>query len=199
MTMANGTSTHNGDKKLAWKPRKTSTEIKPDAPEGEWEALIPKGKCKVLVTQNGDPRLLIPFKLVTANDDRNEAHQGSEVTFSVIIFDDEDAEKRRGANMMKTRLRSLCNALDIDFGEVYPTEVNEPSDFDPLFAAIEGKRITIWTTHSKRLNAQTGEEQTDTEVRFAKPGSGLKTVSKDSDEDEDDRPAKTKKKVTARR
>jgi hypothetical protein len=178
------------DKKLAWKPRNTSTEIKPDAPEGEWEAQIPKGKCQVKVTQKGDPRLIIPFKLVTANDEKNEAHQGAEVGFSVIIFDDEDPEKRRGANMMKTRLRNLCNACDVDFGEVYPTTVEKPEDFNDLFAAIEGKRLTIWTVNTKRVNETSGEEQTDTEIRFTKPGSGLVTKKADNDDDEDEKPAK---------
>lgn len=197
MNMANGTTSHGGEKKLAWSPRKTSTEIKPDAPEGEWEAQIPKGKCKVTVTQKGDPRLVIPFKLVTANDEKNEAHQGAEVSFSVIIFDDEDPEKRRGANMMKTRLRNLCIACDVDFGEVYPTEVTEPSDFDILFGALEGKKLTIWTVNTKRRNEQTGEEQTDTEIRFSKPGAGL--VTKGADDEADERPKAKAKGKTARK
>ena len=197
--MANSASTQNSkDKKRSWKPRKTSTEIKPDAPDDEWEDPIPKGKCKVLVTQKGDPRLVIPFKLVTANDEKNESHQGSEVSVSIIIFDDEDPEKRRGANMMKTRLRNLCNALDVDFGEVYPTEVNSEEDFDPLFAAIEGQKLTVWTVNSKRINESTGEEQTDTDVRFSKPGSGLATKGKDDEDEEDVKPAKNAKKTTRR-
>jgi hypothetical protein len=186
MNMANGTQTHGngrgGEKKLAFKPRKTSTEIKPDAPEGEWEALIPKGKCKMLVTKNGDPRLIIPFKLEHAADEKNESFQGSEVAHSIIIFDEDDATKRRGANMMKQRLRALCNALDIDVGHVYPEEVSSEEDFRPLFDALEGSKLTIWTTHSKRL-AESGEEITDTEVRFSKPGSGLVTKGNDDDDD----------------
>jgi hypothetical protein len=185
MVMANGTQTQ--EKKLQFKPRKSSTEIQPDAPEGEWESLIPKGKCKVLVTQKGDPRLIIPFKLEKAEDEKNEPFQGSEVSMSIIIFDDADPEKRRGANMMKGRLRALCEAADLDFGEVYPTEVNDASDFDPLFRALEGKRLTVWTVHTKRT-AESGEEVTDTEVRFKKPGAGL--VTKGASDDDDERPGK---------
>jgi hypothetical protein len=179
MAMANGTATQ--EKKLQFKPRKTSTEIQPDAPEGEWEFLIPKGKCKVLVTQAGDPRLIIPHKLEKAADEKNEAHQGSEVNQAVIIFDDEDAEKRRGANMMKGRLRALCEAVDVDFGEVYPTDVGDASAFDPLFRALEGKRGTCWTVHTTRV-AGSGETVTDTEIRYRKPGAGLVTKGADDDE-----------------
>jgi hypothetical protein len=200
--MANGThetNRHgNGEKKLAFKPRKTSTEIKPDAPEGEWEAQIPKGKCKMLITQKGDPRLIVPFKLLTAADEKNESFQGSEVSLSIIIFDDEDATKRRGANMMKQRLRSLCTALDIDMGEVYPTEVTSEEDFRPLFDALEGQKLTIWTVHSKRI-AESGEELTDTDVRFAKPGAGLVTKSKEEEEEEEEAPRKVQKGGKARR
>ena len=177
------------DKKLQFKPRKSSTENIPDAPEGEWEALIPKGKCKVTVTQKLDPRLIIPFKLEKAEDEKNETFLGSEVSMSVIIFDDSDNEKRRGANMMKDRLRNLCNACDVDFGDVYPTDIESEEDFKPLFSALEGKRLTIWTIHTTRQN-DSGETITDTEIRFKKPGSGL--VTKGADADDDDKPGKKK-------
>ena len=175
------------EKVLAFKPRKTSTEIVPDAPEGEWESRIPKGKCKVTVTQKGDPRLIIPFKLEKAADEKNEPFQGSEVSLSIIVFDEEDNEKRRGANMMKSRLRALCEAVDVEWEEVYPSEVKEPADFDPLFRALEGKTLTIWTMHTTRTN-ESGETITDTEVRFKKPGAGL--VTRGADSDDDDKPAK---------
>jgi hypothetical protein len=185
MTMANGTQTQ--DKRLQFKPRKSSKENIPDAPEGGWKFLIPKGKCKVTVTANGDPRLLITHKLVEALDEKNESHQGSEVTQSVIIFDDEDNEKRRGANMMKDRLRAMCEALEVDFGDVYPEEINSADDFIPLFKAIEGQSGTCWTVHTSRQNAS-NETVTDTEIRYKEPGKGL--VTKGADSDDDDRPGK---------
>ena len=180
-------SKHMPEKVLAFKPRKTSTEIVPDAPEGEWESRIPKGKCKMTVTQKGDPRLIIPFKLEKADDEKNEPFQGSEVSMSIIVFDEEDNEKRRGANMMKGRLRALCEAVEVDWEELYPTEVSKAEDFDPLFRALEGKTLTIWTVHTTRTN-DSGETITDTEVRFKKPGAGL--VTKGAVSDDDEKPSK---------
>lgn len=177
--------------KLKFKARKTSSE-NTYVPQGEWEALIPKGKCRVSETGNGDPKLIIPFKLLTAAEEANEGHQGAEVPMSVVIFDDvSDPTKQRGANMMKDRLRGLCNAIDVDFGDVYPAEM-DPEHKDGfggcgrLFNAIEGKKLTIWTVHSSRDN--NGETITDVEIRFKKPGSGL--VTKAAEGGEEDRPAK---------
>ncbi len=184
--MANGTQTQ----KLQFKPRKTSTEIVPDAPEGEWQFLIPKGKCRVSKTQKEDPQLFIPHKLEKAEDEKNESFQGSEVSLRIVIFDDEDPERRRGANMMKQRLRALCEAVDVDINEVYPTEVNDASDFDKLFHALEGKKGTCWTVHTKRA-VDSGEDITDTEIRYRKPGSGLVTKGA-SDDDSEERPGKRK-------
>jgi hypothetical protein len=190
MPMANGTATQQ-EGKLRFKPRKTSTEQIPDAPEGEWEALIPKGKCKFTVTQNGDPRIIIPFKLVKAEDEKNETYQNSEVNLQVIIFDDEDNEKRRAANMSKGRLRALCEACDIVFGDVYPSEVSTEHDFDKLFAAVEGKKVQVWTVHTTYTN-QSNETVQQTEIRFKEPGAGLVTKGVEADDD-DGRPGKAKR------
>jgi hypothetical protein len=169
--------------KLEFKPRKTSAEIKPDAPPGEWTALIPKGKCKVKKTAKDDPMLVIPFKLKEAHDEKNESHQGSEVTMMVVIFDDSDSERLRASNMMKGRLRGLCEALDLDFADLYPDgEISSSAAFDKLFAAIEGQELRIWTLNSTRKGAN-GDDITDTEIRFKAPGSGLSTP-KESDEEE---------------
>ena len=185
------------EKVLQFKPRKSSHENIPDAPEGEWEARIPKGLCKVMVTQKGDPRLIIPFKLEKAADEKNVTYQGSQVQMSVIIFDDEDNEKRRGANMMKDRLRNLCNAIDVDFKEVYPEEIKDAGDFAALFHAIEGKTLTIWTQHSSRTT-ESGEVLVDTEIRFKKPGAGLVIKGTEKDDD-DDRPGRGKGKANGKR
>lgn len=192
--MANGTATQ--DKKLQFRPRTSSPELKPDAPEGGWDALIPRGKCKVTVTQKGDPRLIIPFQLEKAHEEKNEKFQKSEVQFTAIVFDDEDPERRRGANMMKGRLRALCEACEVDFAEVYPTTIESAEDFDKLFSAIEGKKLPIWTVHTKR-EVESGEMVTDTEIRFRKPGSGL--VTKEVDGDDEERPGKHKARKSARR
>lgn len=167
MNMANGTTTQ--DRKLSWKPRKSSKDVLPDAPVGEWEASVLK-KCKVTVTQKGDPRILIPFRLDKAMEEENEKYQGATVTLAIIFFDEEDSEKVRGSNMMKGRLRALCEALDVNYDEVYPENIESEEDFRPLFDAIEGKKgFTLWTVHNKRT-LESGEEVLDTEVRFSKPG-----------------------------
>ena len=194
MNMANGTQTHD-DKKLSWKPRKLSKEILPDAPEGEWEARIPKGKSKVTVTQKGDPRILISFKLEKAADEENEKFQGAEVTFSAIIFDEEDPDRRRASNMMKGRLRALCEWAGVELADVFPEECNSPEDFKALFDAVEGSTGTVWTVHSKR-KAESGEEMTDTEVRFSKPGGGAQARR---EEESDDRGSKKKTAKKGRR
>lgn len=192
MTMSNGTQ----DQKLQFKPRKIAKVQQPDAPEGEWGARIPKGKCKMLITRAGDPRLIIPFKLEKAEDEANEKYQGAEVQLSIIVFDVEDATKRKGSNMMVGRLRALCETVDVEFDEVYPDEVTDKSDFDKLFTALEGKTLTIWTVHTTR-KVESGETITDTEIRFKKPGAGL--VTKGADKDEDEAPARGKKTAGRRR
>ena len=194
--MANGTATT--DKKLQFKPRKSSHEQQPDAPQGGWSGRILKGKCKVTVTQNGDPRLLIPIKLEKAMEEENENFQGAEVTFSATVFDDNDADKRRAANINKRELSALCTACGVDFSEVYPTEINSADDFTPLFKALEGQTLDLWTVHTT-YTAQSGEAVNKTDIRFKKPGAGLVTKSADDDEDEDERPGKKKPAAKARR
>jgi hypothetical protein len=187
MTMSNGTQ----DKTLLYTPRKTSTEIKPDAPEGEWEFVIPKGKCLVKTTQAGDPRLIIPHKLVSASTEGNEGFAGAEVNQAIIIFDDNDAEKVKGANMFKRRCRSMCEAVGLDFGEVYPTELRGiRGEFDSFFAALEGKKGTCWTVNSTRKMAS-NEEVTDTEIRYSAPGAGLRPRAVEGGDD-DERPGSRK-------
>jgi hypothetical protein len=175
----------NGAQKLQFKPRKTSTEIQPDAPEGGWKARIVKGKSKVTVTQNGDPRLVVPMKLETAHEEKNEKFQGVEVQFGAIVFDDADDSKRRAANINKRELRALIEACGEDFADVYPTSVESAADFDPIIEAIEGKTLDVWTVHSS-YTAASGEEVNKIEIRFKKPGGGLVTKSSD---DEDEAPA----------
>jgi hypothetical protein len=188
MTMSNGTTQ---DKTLLYKPRKTSTEIKPDAPEGEWEFSVPRGQCKMIVTQNGDPRLIIPHQLDTAATEGNEGFQKAIVNQSIIIFDDNDAERIKGANMMKRRLRALCEAVGLDFGEVYPAELTgRKGEFDGLFQSLEGKKGTCWTVNKTR-KMSSNEEVTDTEIQYSAPGAGLRAKPVESD-DSDDRPGSRK-------
>src|SRR5208282_839039 len=125
------------EKKLSFKPRSSSAETRPDAPEGHWDFTIPKGGIKITKTQKEDPQISIQHKLTKAHDDKNEGFQGGVVTQRIIFFDDSDSTKVRGANAQKTRLRSLCEMVDVDYGEVYPTEIKDEDSFLPLIKALE--------------------------------------------------------------
>jgi hypothetical protein len=86
-------------------------------------------------------------------------------------------------------MRGLCEALDIDFGDVYPEELDSIDDLTPLIEAIEGKSVTIWTVHRKSVMAS-GEEMVNVDIRFKAPGTGL--VTKGDTEDDDERRGKGK-------
>ena len=191
MPPTNGrTETNSTGRKLTYKPHKFDHEIKPDAPVGEWEATILRGKVKPGQTQGGDPRLNINFRLDKAIEEENATHQGSEVTLRVIWFDEEDSSKRRGANMNKRRLFQLCDWAEVD-RDVLPTTIESEDDFKDLIEALEGKKGTIWTTH--RTREQDGEKITDVEVSFVKPGGGLlKGDSEDEEEEPEEKPAPKK-------
>jgi len=183
MTMSNGTT-----QRLQFKPRKATLENRPDAPEGGWKFLIPKGSCKVTATSKGDPQLIIPHKLVEALDEKNDVFQGSQVAQRVIFFDEADPERLRASNMSKDRLRHLCTAVDVEFADVYPTEINDASSFDALIKALEGTQGTCWTVHTSR-QMDGGEMVTDTEIRYREPKAGLVTKGA-ADDDNDERPSK---------
>lgn len=196
--MANGTAQQ--ESRIKFKPRTTTHEVQPDAPEGEWQGRILKGKSKALVTQKGDPRVLFQIKLEKAEDEKNEKYQGAEVTNSILFFDDEDPERKRAANMMKSRLRALCEAVDVEYADVYPTDIRDDHPdkvfgFRKLFDALEGKTLHLWTRHNRRTQ-ESGEEVVDTEISFRAPGAGLVTRSEETDEDE--RPGRKAKKGARR-
>lgn len=190
---SNGMATQ--ESRIKFKPRTTTHEIQPDAPEGEWQARILKGKSKALVTQKGDPRLILAIKLEKAEDEKNEKFQGAEVSFSVIFFDDDDPERKRACNLMKGRLRGLCEAVDVEYADVYPTDIRDDHPdkvfgFSKLFTALEGKTLHLWTRHNRRAQ-ESGEEVVDTEIAFRAPGAGL--VTKTEDTDDEDRPGRKAK------
>jgi hypothetical protein len=186
MVMSNGQT-----QRIQFKARKTATEVRPDAPEGGWNALIQKGKTKVTVTapdKGGDPVLIVSFQLLEAHDEKNESFNKSVITQRVTFYDVNDAERRKAANMNLQWVRGLCEKLDIDFSKVYPAELNDESDLEPLINAIEGQRLELWTVHRKSVS-QSGEEMINVDIRFKKPGSGLATAKKDDEDEESERPA----------
>jgi hypothetical protein len=193
--MANGAQAQ----KIQFKPRKTVTEIQPDAPEGEWEVTIPKGRSKIFATapeKGGDPGINWEFKLLKAEDEKNESFQGSTINQRTTFYDQSDSARRKAANMQLQWMRGLCEACDVDFSEVYPESLESSDDLSPLIDALEGKSLTIWTVHRKSTTAS-GEEMLNVDIRFKKPGAGL--VSKTEDDDDNDRPGKKPAKKGGRR
>ena len=192
MAMANGM--HTQEKRIQFKKRATVTQILPDAPEGGWDAIIPKGSCQIS-EKNGDPVLSFKIKLVKAHEEANESSQGVELRQRITFYDPADHE-RKGAGSMNYRFaRGLCKAVDADFEEVYPTTIESSDDLQKLAGAIEGTEFEMWTVHRK--SQFNGEDMVNVDVRFAKPGAGL--VTKGADDEDEDRPGKKPAKKAARR
>jgi hypothetical protein len=201
MAMSNGTQQQQ-QARMKFKPRTSSLENHPDAPEGGWEFTIPKGKCKVSTTQKGDPQVAIPHKLVKAMDEHNESFQGAEVMQRYIAFDETTAEGKKNSNMQKDRLRQLCAAVDLEFADVFPTEIDEKHPdgsygFRKLIAALEGVTGQCWTVHRSSMR-DSGEVTVNTNVVYREPGAGLVTRSEDTGDD-DERPGKKASKKGSRR
>ena len=138
-------------------------EIAPDAPAGEWEASIPRGKCKVQPTKEDHyPMLIVPIRL-DKTDETDEAYEkalGAELSSMIVFFGDEKAQC--GLVCRELRLRQLCEAADVDL-DVIPKVIEDPeNDLEPLIRALEGKKLTVWTVLTTRKD--TGEVVTD--VRF---------------------------------
>lgn len=187
MVMANGTQTH--EKKIQFKPRKTVTEILPDAPEGGWDMLIPKGSVKLTQTaaeKGGDPVLNLAIKLVKAHEEANESYQGVSLRQRITFYDQTDTERRGAATMNYRFAKGLCDALELDFSDVYPSEITSSDDLLPFIAAIEGKPFEAWTVHRK--SEYNGETMVNIDVRFKKPGVGL--VTKSAEDDDEERPGR---------
>lgn len=199
------TSDQQNGKKMTYKKVSFDVnEIAPDAPEGEWKASIPRGKCKVQPTKEDRyPMIIIPVRLdKTDEEGANYAKAlGTELSAMVVFFDD---EKAKAARMSKLRLRQICEALDIDL-DLIPKEITDPdNDLEPLIRALEGqKNFTVWTKHQTRRD--TGEVVT--ELLFNNPKGVLKSASDDDDddsnsdrdEDEDEKPSKPVKKAPAKK
>lgn len=185
--------TANAEAKLNFKPRVSGAVNLPDAPEGGWKAHIPKGSSKVTATQAGDPQIHITFRLVTALEPANVTHQGAEIVQRSFVPDDADVSKRKGANMQRGWRMALCKALNVKYEEVWPdmSKGGNEHSFDKFIAAIEGKDLVIYTTNSKRT-MQSGEEVTNTDVRFTKPGAPLSAPLAVAD-DNPDRPSAKKR------
>jgi hypothetical protein len=172
-----------GQKRMDYKRVKFNIdEIAPDAPAGEWEVSIPRGKCKVQPTKEDHyPMLIVPIRL-DKTDETDEVYEkalGAELSAMIVFFGN---EKARAARMSKLRLRQLCEAADVDL-DVVPKELEDPeNDLEPLIRALEGKKFTAWTVLQTRKD--TGEVVT--ELRFQNPNKALTAAGDDDDEDENE-------------
>lgn len=192
MSMANGTAQQSSSSKggkLHFKHVKSTPDTRPTIPADKWhDSTMPRGRFKVTETKNQDPMLTIPIKLGRPENDEHESYTGAEENLRVIFYGDDAGDKTRLANMNKLSLRALCEAVEVDYDEVYPASIETEDDFEPLISALEGKKIPeLWTTH-RVGKMQSGEEIINIDIRFKEPGSGF--AKRDEEEEVAAKPAK---------
>ena len=163
-------------------------EIPPDAPAGEWSASIPRNKCKIQPTNEHKlPMVIVPIRLDATEEDGDEFQRALGAELAVfLVFGGKDA---RAEKMAKLNIRQFCEAIDFDLDDL-PKKITSEDDLEAFVKAIEGKKLTVWTTVQVRRD--TGEEVTN--IKFSDP-KALKTPKggdEDDDDDEDEKPAKGK-------
>jgi hypothetical protein len=181
--------------KIQFKPRSLSHEQRPDAPEGKWEAIIPKGKskpCQTAPEKGGDPGILVMVKLEKADKEENESFQGAFIPLRIYFYDGNDSEKRRGANANLRTAMDLAEACELELSDVYPDEIRSEQDLLDIIDKLEGKRFDVWTAHRKGTMPN-GDPTINVDLRFKEPGAGLQTRSASGDED--DKPSNGKAKT----
>jgi hypothetical protein len=171
-------------------------EIAPDAPAGEWQVSIPRGKCKVQPTKEDHfPMIIVPIRL-DGTDEDDEAFQkalGTELS-TFLVF---GAKTPRGERMCKLRIREICEAADVDLDLIPKKLGDDPeNELEPLIRALEGKKFTAWT----KLQARKDTGEVVTEISFRDLNKLLTTSADDDDDDGDDEDkpaARTGKKKTS--
>jgi hypothetical protein len=171
----------NDQKKMQYKPVVYDVEdIAPDAPAGEWQMSIPRGKCKIQPTREDHfPMVVVPIRLDKTEEDEEifEKALGTELTVFLVF----GGKSPRAERLSKLRVRQACELLDIDL-DIIPKKLTENAEdeLQPFVRALEGKKFTGWTILRDR--SDTGE--TVTEVSFVNPSRAL--VATDSEEDDED-------------
>jgi len=171
-------------KKMEYKKVKFDVnEILPDAPAGEWEAIIPRGKCKIQPTKDDHfPMIIVPIRLEKTQEEGEEYEKalGTELS-TFLVF---GAKTPRGEKLSKLRIRQICEAADVDL-DLIPKEIGDDpdSELEPLIRALEGKKFPIWTALKERKD--TGE--ITSEIFFSDPNRRL-TAGDDEEEEEESAP-----------
>jgi hypothetical protein len=176
------TSTSN-QKKMEYKRVSFDiNEIAPDAPAGEWQASIPRGKCKIQPTKEDHfPMIIVPIRLDSTEED-DESFQkalGTELS-TFLVF---GSKSPRGERMAKLRIREICEAADVDLDLIPKKLGDDPeNELEPLIRALEGKKFTVWT----KLQARKDTGEVVTEISFRDMNKLLTTGADDDDDDDND-------------
>lgn len=189
MQNGNGNTTIRNNKRIAY----NASAILPDAPEGEWQATVVRGKSKVSVTKEGEgnPMVTFNFRLDTAETEDNATYQGTTLPKYISFVADNDGSIPAFAKRnTKMDLRALSAECGFDLA-IIPDEMSLDveelkAQLAPFIDAVEGKSFTIWTKHrDDRRNP--GLKQVD--VVLTRPGSSFgggasSTLARAEDEDE---------------
>ena len=182
---SNGTQTHGKRMEYKQVDNFDVNDIAPDAPVGEWQVSIPRGKCKVQPTKEEKlPLLIVPIRLDKTDEEGEEFQKalGSELA-KMFTF---GMSNPRADRQMKRELRQLCEAADVDL-DIIPKKLRDPeNDLEPLIRAFEGKKFTAWTKH--RVRKDTGETIVD--VLVQNPNAPIRASGEDGEEEEEERPAR---------
>lgn len=172
-----------GAKKMEY--RKVSfdvNEIAPDAPAGEWQVSIPRGKCKTQPTREERfPMVIVPIRLEKTEEDGEvfEKALGTELS-TFLVF---GGKTPQGERMAKIRIRQLCEAADVDLDLIPKNIGDDPeNELAEFIRALEGKKFTAWTKIQTRKD--TGEDVT--ELSFVNPSRTLSAKNEDDDDSEGD-------------
>jgi len=160
------------------------TQITPDAPAGEWEVSIPRGKCKIQGTKEDNlPMIIVPIRLDKTEEEGEEFQKALGAVISTfLVFGGKNSVAER---MSKVRIRQLCEAAGIDLDEV-PKVIRSADDLAGFVNLLEGKRFTAWTRLTERKD--TGETVTD--LMFTPPKGTPISNRDEEEEEEEERPAR---------
>ena len=105
------------------------TELPPDAPDGEWVAVL---KPKAGLNKEGLPRIILEWTLEEACTDGNEDFVGGTVTDWFLVF---YPARHKNSKNGRRNLRAVCDACEV---EVPVLQTVTPEDIEALCQALDG-------------------------------------------------------------